>query len=189
MVQRRFIIGISIAVIAIVAGASLAYFFLPQQRPQRSVIFTSTATCSACAGNTLFIGGAMGTFDDQSARLSGNLVIFNQTIDPANVKTRATWKSSSLVSFTPFNDPTAGPNFQNGMLVLTVDLKLANATVIKNETLTVIVAIPGTVLPSGFQLPNNLKVPGVYVYLTGSRMNFDIPTQAAGMFGDPSYNS
>jgi hypothetical protein len=189
MVQRRFVIGISIAIIAVVTGATFAYFLLPQQRPQRSVIFTSTATCSTCAGNTLFIGGAMGTFDDQSAKLSGDLVVFNQTIDPANVKTRATWKSTSLVNFTPFNDQTAGPNFQNGMLVLTVDLKLANATVIRGETLTVIVAIPGTVLPSGFQLPNNLKVGGVYVYLTGSQMNFDTPTQASGMFADPSFPS
>ncbi len=192
MVQRRRVIGISIAIIAIVTGATLAYFFLPQQRVQHSVIFMGAAGSSTggfLGGSTLFIGGAMGTFDDQSAKLSGDFLVFNNTIDPANVKVRATWKSTALVSYTRFDDPTAGPNFSNGMLVVTVDLRLANATVIKGETLTVVVALPGTVLPSGFQLPNNLKVPGSYVYLTGGPINFDIPTNDLTMFADPSFSS
>ncbi len=187
MVQRRFVIGISIAIIAIVAGAALAYFFLPQQRPQRSTIFTNVAASNTGGfqgGNFLAIGGAMGTFDDQSARLNGMFIVSNTaTLD--NVKAQGTWQSTSLISFTPFN--LIGPNHWSGMLIVKTDLTLANSTVIRGETLTVICAMPGAVLPSGMKLPYNLQMGQDYVLLTGGPLNFDQSTGSGFvMFTAPS---
>lgn len=126
----------------------------------------------------------MGTFDDQSARLNGMFIVFNRTLN--DVKTKGTWQSTSLIGFTPFN--LMGPNHWSGVLIVKVDLTLANATVIRGETLTVICAMPGAVMPSGVTLPYNLTMGQDYVLLTGGPMNFDKqPTgYAFVMFTAPS---
>lgn len=189
MVQRRLVIGISVALIAIVGGATLAFFFFPAQRPQRSTIFTSVGSSSTggfMGGNISFIGGAMGTFDDQSVRLNGVFLVFNGTIDTIqwnHLRAKGTWQSTSLVSFTPFSQ--VGPNFWTGMLIVKVDLTLANGTLIRGETLTVICTLPGLALPSGVTLPNGFKNGSDYVTLTGGPVNFDEQIETNTMFSAP----